>query len=169
MNSSHAAVGNDRRLVHLLARLIRLGDVVDAGRTDELGDDDALRTVDDERTVLGHEREIAHEHFLVEHLVLDLVDKADLYAERKGVSRVAVAALLFVILRLFPEFMFEKVEFEVVGKVGNRGKIFEDIRNPLADKGIVRFLLNLDKVGDVDDFVDLAEFTPFGLPVLVNG
>ena len=99
------AVGDDGRFVDLLARLVRLGDVVDAGRADELRDDDALRAVDDEGTVLRHEREIPHEDGGIDDLVLHLVDEAHLDAQGKRIRRIAVAALLFVILGGVPELM----------------------------------------------------------------
>ena len=92
------AVGDDGRLVDLLARLIRLRDVVYAGRTDKLGDDDALCTVDDEGTVVRHEREIAHKDDGIDDLVLHLVHETHLHAEGQRVRCVAVAALLLVIL-----------------------------------------------------------------------
>ncbi len=164
-----AAVGNDRGFVHLFPRLIRFGDVVDAGRTDELGDDHALRAVDDKGTVLRHQRQIAHKDVLFEDLVLDLVDEAHLYAQGKGVSSVAVAALLFVVLRALAEFVVEEIQLEVVGEVGYRRKILQNLGNAFADKGVVALLLDLHKVGNVDDFVDRTEFSALGFTVLVNG
>ena len=41
---------------------------VDAGRADELRDDDTLGAVDDEGALVGHQREVAHE----DRLALDL-------------------------------------------------------------------------------------------------
>ena len=40
---------------------------------------------------------------------------------------------------------------------------------PFADEGIVALLLDLDEVGNIDDFVDLPELAPLRLPVLLNG
>ena len=99
------AVGDDGRFIDLLARLVRFGDVVDAGRADELGDDDALRAVDDEGPVVRHEREIPHEHGRVDDLVLHLVDETHLDAQRKRIRRIAVAAFLFVVLGGVSELM----------------------------------------------------------------
>ena len=163
------AVGDDGRLVDLLARLIRFGDVVHAGGTDKLGDDDALRAVDDEGTVVRHEREIAHKDDGIDDLVLDLVDKAHLHAKGQGVSRVAVAALLLIILGRIAEFVAQEVQLEVIGKVGNGRIVLENFRDPLVDERVIALFLDLDEVGDVDDFVDLAELPSLGLPVLVNG
>ena len=54
------------------ARLVDRPGVIHARRANQLRDDDALGAVDDKRAVLGHEREIAHEHLGL----LDLVSVA---------------------------------------------------------------------------------------------
>ena len=163
-----AAVGHHRRREHLLARLILRRRIIHARRTDQLGDDDALRTVDDERAVLRHERKIAHEYFLVENFVLHLVHEADFHPQRKRVRRVAVAAFLLVVFRLVAETMVEKVKLKVVGVVGNRGKILEYLADTFLNERIVAVLLNLYEVGNVNDFVDRAEFSSLILAILVN-
>ena len=99
------AVGDDRRLIDLFARLVRFCDVVDAGRADQLGDNDALCAVDDEGPVVRHEREIAHENGRVDDLILHLVDKTDFDAQRQRIRCVAVAAFLLVVLGGVPELM----------------------------------------------------------------
>ena len=163
-----AAVGNDRRFVHLLARLVRLCGIVHTGGTNELRHDNAFRAVDNKGTVLRHQRKIAHEHVLFQHLVLHLIDEAHLHAKGQGVRGVAVAAFFFVVLGLIPERVVEEIQLEVVGKVGNGREILEDVADALVDKGIVAFLLNLDEIGNVDDFVDLAELSSLGFAVLLN-
>ena len=163
-----AAARNDRGLIHLFARLVRLGGVVHAGGTDELGDDDALCAVDNEGTVVRHQGNVAHKDVRLDDLVLHLVDKADLYAERERIVRVVIAALLLGVLRRFPEFMSEKLQLEVVGKVGDGRIVLEDLGNALVDEGGIARFLDLDEVGNVDRLVDVAELSPFRLAVLVN-
>ena len=51
----------------------------DARRTVELGDDDPLRTIDDEGAGFGHERHLAH----VDFLFLDVLDDA---GTRRGIA-----------------------------------------------------------------------------------
>ena len=70
-----AAVGDDARGVEQLAARVGLALVVieeDAGAAVELADDDALGAVDDERTGLGHQRDLAE----VDLLLLDVADDA---------------------------------------------------------------------------------------------
>ena len=105
-----AAVGNHARREQQLARAVRLAAVVleeHARRAVQLGDDDALGAVDDERAGGGHERDLAHVHLLLLHfldgrlgrlLVHD--DEAHLGAQRAGVGQAALLALLDVERRL---------------------------------------------------------------------
>ena len=81
----------------------------DAGRAVELRDDDALGSVDDERAVVGHQRDVAEEDFLflgVAHvldagvgiLVVDEEAEGDL--QRNAVGHAALLALLDRVLHL---------------------------------------------------------------------
>jgi hypothetical protein len=93
-----AAVGDDAEGVEQLAVRVR-GDLEgDAGRTVELGDDDALGAVDDERAALGHHRDLAH----VDFLVLDevLLAQAELHVERHRVGDALADALDLGVLRV---------------------------------------------------------------------
>ena len=64
--------------------------------------------------------------------------------------------------------MVEKVKLKVVGVVGNRGKILEYLADTFLNERIVAVLLNLYEVGNVNDFVDRAEFSSLILAILVN-
>ena len=111
--SSHEPrYGITRARVEQLARRVGLALVViveDARRAVQLRDDHALGTVDDEGTVLGHERDLAE----VDLLLLDVADRlraglfvrvpndeADDDLDRRGERHAALAALVDVVLRL---------------------------------------------------------------------
>ena len=164
-----APVGNDGGAVHLLAGLVPLHCVVRAGRTDELGDDDALRAVDYERARIGHEGEFAHEHVLFDYLFLYLVVEPDLDVQGKRICRISVAAFLFVVLGFLVEPMVEEIELVVVRIVHDGREIFEHFGNAFVYEGRVARFLDFNEVGDVDDFIDFAEFSSFGFAILVNG
>ena len=79
-----------------------------AGRAVHLRDDDALGAVDDERAVVGHERDVAH----VDILLLDVLDglgagflvdiehdEAQRHLERRRIGHAALAALVDVVFR----------------------------------------------------------------------
>ena len=92
-----AAVGDDAEGVEQLAVRVR-GDLeADARRAVELGDDDALGAVDDERAALGHHRNLTH----VDVLVLDevLLAEAELHVERHRVGDALAEALELGVLR----------------------------------------------------------------------
>ena len=57
----------------------------------------------------------------------------------------------------------------VIGEIGDGRVVLKDLRDAFADKAVVALLLDLDEVGNIDDFVDLPELAPLRLPVLVNG
>jgi len=75
-----AAVGNDAERVEQFAVRVWRHFESDTGGTMELGYDNAFRTIDDERTALGHHGDFAH----VNILVLDEVFLAKSGASRKG-------------------------------------------------------------------------------------
>ena len=80
-----------------------------AGRAVQLADNHALRAVDDERAVVGHQRNFAEEHFLffdVPHAlllrfgVLGIYGQPDGDLEGRGISHAAFLAFLHVVLEL---------------------------------------------------------------------
>ncbi len=89
-----APVGDQLGEAELAARkpVFLLGKV-DAGRADELADDDALGAVDDKGAVGGHQGEIPHEDVLGGPLVVVAVPERDPDVERRGIGHVAVEAL----------------------------------------------------------------------------
>ena len=80
-----------------------------AGRTVKLRHDDALRTVDNERTVVGHQRDLAKENVLFLNVadrrdvglgVLVINRQADLDLERNAVRHSAFLTFLLIVLML---------------------------------------------------------------------
>jgi hypothetical protein len=71
----------------------------DARGADELRHDDALGAVDDERALLRHHREVAHEHGLFLDLARVPVHEPGAHEDRRGVGHVLLLALLHRELR----------------------------------------------------------------------
>ncbi len=117
-----AAVGNDRCVERGTGIGVHVAAVVDAGRAHELAHDHALRAVDHERALVGHEREIAHEDLLVGN-ALDFArlrgNEAHADAQRRAVRHVALAAFLDRILR-FAETVLAELQDQVAGEVLDR-------------------------------------------------
>ena len=93
-----AAVRDDAEGKELLAAGVEVLLEADAGRAVQLGDDDALGAVDDERAALGHHRDVAH----VDLLVLDevLLAQAQLHVQRHGIGDALADALDLGVLRV---------------------------------------------------------------------
>ncbi len=90
-----AAAGDDLDAVDVdVGGLVERAVEVDAGRADELRDDDALGAVDDERALAGHHREVTHEHRLALDLAGRVVDELRRDEQRGRVRHVLVLALL---------------------------------------------------------------------------
>ena len=179
-----AAIRNDAGGEQELARGMGLALVVieeHAGRTVHLRNDDALGAVDDERAVVGHERDVAH----VDILLLDVLDGAgaglfvdiehdqpQLHLERRGIGHAALAALVDVVLRRL-EFVGDEVELRGVGEIRDREHRFEHGLQALVGAAarrvlhhqelVIGCLLNLDEVRHLCDFLDFSEKLPNAL------
>ena len=165
-----AAVGDDAEGVEQLAVRVR-GDLErDARGAVELGDDDALGAVDDERAALGHHRDLAH----VDLLVLDevLLAEAQLHVERHRVGDALAQALQLVVLRVAERVgdVFERQAL-IVGLDGEH--LAEDrlqalrlallLGRALLQEVEVGRDLNLDEIRRLQDFAKFAEVDAFGV------
>ena len=134
--------------------------VVDAGRADELADDDTLRAVDDERALVRHPRVVAH----VDALALDLAglldQELDIDVERLAEREVLGPALLLGVLGR-AELVVEELELHhLAGEVLDRADLVEQLAQPLVHEPLERIELEFDQVGDLEllvaDAVDLS-------------
>ena len=186
-----AAVRDDPRAEQQLAAGVRLALVVleeHARRTVQLRDDHALGAVDDERAVVGHERNFAH----VDLLLLDLLDglrlrrlpvvddHLQLGAHGGGIGQPALLALPRVERGLgHVEFDELHLHEPVVRHDRERGQecglqplgLAFLWRHVLLEEGDVRLLLHRQQVGNVEDTLALAETlaNPLALGVAVGG
>src|SRR5215469_3618098 len=141
----------------------------------ELGDDYPLGPVDHEGSVRRHQRNFAE----VDLLFLDVLDRAatlldipdnelNLDLDGRGISHPALMALLDIVLG-FTEFVADELERGGFVEVLDRKNRLEDclqthflalVRgDAVLQELIVRALLNLDQVRNVDDLLDLAKRT----------
>ncbi len=152
------AVGDDGAGVERLAVLVVIDAVVDARGTDQLGDNDTLCAVDDERAGLGHERQISHEDLLLlDFLLVLLVVQSYLYLEGRGVGRVSLLALGNGILVLIHPVQIQLVADERKGQMAavvlDRGDIVEDLLESVFQEPVVGSLLNVIQIGHLQNFV----------------
>ena len=176
-----AAVRDHAGAVEQLARRVGLALVViveDTGRAVQLRDDDALGTVDDEGTVLGHERDLAE----VDLLLLDVADRlraglfvgvpddeADDDLDRRRERHAALAALVDVVFGLI-KVVRDELERRGLGEILDREDRLEHslktdvltliLRDVLLQELLVGLLLDVDQVRNVDDLGDLRVVLP---------
>jgi hypothetical protein len=107
----------------LVGRLLE----VDARRPDQLAHDDAVGAVDDERALVGHQREIAHEDRLRLDLAGLVVHELRGDEERRGVGEVLLLALVHRVLRLV-ELRSRETQGHRPLEVLDRTDLLEDLR-----------------------------------------
>src|SRR3569833_2848523 len=136
-----------------VGRLVQGPVEVDAGRTDQLRDDDTLGAVDDESALRRHEREVTHEHRLALDLPRGVVDELRRDEHRGGEGHVLVFALLDGVLRRLEPVITER-EGHGAGEVFDGTDLFED----LLKSRLGRDILTTGLLGRIDP----------GLPPLVT-
>ena len=176
-----ATIGNHPRRVddlvlHQCFALARAEE--DPRRAVHLTDDHALRAVDDEGTFVGHQRQVAH----IDDLLLDLAQAAGAcclvdvvdeqlqsHLQRCFEAEPALTAFLHIVLRLFQLEALEtqlclvrvvadrKDELEHLLQAEERSRALRGITVRVADKGFVRGFLNVQKIGNLRDFLDASE------------
>ncbi len=141
----------------------------------QLRHDDALGAVDDERTVLRHQRDLTEVDLLLfdvanglgAGLVIDVPhDQANNDLDRGGEGHATGAALVFVVLGTIQR-VADELERGRLAKVLDREDALEDRlqthvltlvgRDVALQELVVGALLNVDEVGDLDDLLQLAE------------
>jgi hypothetical protein len=164
-----SAVGDDAEAVEDLAVEVLRGFEADARRTVELGNDDALCTVDDERAAAGHHRQFAHVNALLlgSGLVLELEGHiesgGEALARAEGVERGDFGVL---------DVVGDEVELDRLVIALDREDFPEHRLEPrigafaggdvLLHELLVGAALDLDEVWGFDDFLDFPEVETVG-------
>ena len=131
---------------------VGVGAEVDAGRADQLGDDDALGAVDDEGAGLGHVGQVAEEQLLLFGFVGFLAEQADGDAQFAGVVEVALAALVRGLVGRDVAVVLEVELHAVAGEVGDRGHFAEEFAQALIEEPLVGVAQQVDQVGQLVRF-----------------
>ena len=156
-----AAAGDDLRVVNqLVRRAVMLGGEVHTGAADQLGDDDALRAVDDERALRRHHGEIAHEDFLLLDLAGHNVDEADLGIQRSLIALIVLAALLNGHLGLF-EVMRAELDVHVLLIALDGADVCQRGSQALRFEPIETIRLDGDQIRNIHDARNLREAPAF--------
>jgi len=129
---------------------------VHAGRPDQLAHHHALGAVDDERPLLGHQREIAHEDVRDDDLIAGgAVDQRDLHVERGRKGDIPFKAGFFGVFGLFEPVSQAKlgcfgaaageVEPEVAVEAFDRANLVEQLAQTFRAKPFKRIQLDFNE------------------------
>ena len=132
-----AAVRNDRGGIQLFTGLVMRHTIIDARRTDQLGDNHALRTVNDERTAVSHQREVAHVHFVFFDFARFLIQQPSGDAQRRRIGNITFLALFYCVFRGVIHSVTDEAQHKVAGIVRNVGDIAEHFFQALVEKPLV--------------------------------
>ena len=136
--------------------LVRGDTEVDARRTHELRDDDALGAVDDERSAVGHHREVAHEDRLLFDLTGLRVHEPRGDEQRARVGHVALAALVLGVLRRVED-VVGQLELELTGEVLDGRDVAQNLGDTVFEEPTERVGLYFDEVGKLLHLAKLRE------------
>ena len=161
-----AAVGVDRALDELVlgqvAEAVTLAWLEDhAGAAHQLADDDALGAVDDERALLRHDREVAHEHRLLFDLAGVAVHEPGAHENGRRVGHVLFLALLDGELGGRTQVLVERIELQLelqrLGEVLDRADVTERVGQPLVEEPLETRTLDSDEVRQVERLDEVGE------------
>ena len=176
-----AAIGDDSRLVEQLAGRMRLAAIVieeHARASVKLADHHALGPVDDERTVDGHQRDLAEVDFLlldVPHRALGAIatgvvdDQLNRDFDRCRIGHAALPTLVDVVLRTLERVSAEHELARSVEVTDREHAVEHALKadvlplvamNVRLKELVVRALLNVDQVRDLEDVLDFPEGMP---------
>ena len=158
-----APVGNDLCCIQQISSLVRLHAEVGPRRTNQLGDHNPLRSIDDKCPLVCHDGKIAHEDFLLFHLTRLVVDEPNHHLQGCSVCRIPVLTLLHGIFRRILrriQLVVEKLQYKIPRIVFNGRNVRKDFAQPFADKPIVRFRLDLNEIWHVCYFMNFRVAHP---------
>ncbi len=150
-----AAVRDHRAGIHLLAELILVDSVIDTGRADQLRDNDTLCAIDDKRSVVRHDRHIAHKNFLFGNsLVILLVVQTDTNLQRSRVCRVSFLALFDVVLDfILAESVAHKRKAQMTVVVLDGTDVIKRLLQTFLEEPAIGGFLDFNQIGHFLDFL----------------
>ena len=163
-----AVIRDHRAGIAVFTGLVHRGVVVHTRRTDELRHHDALRAVDDEGTVVGHQGEVPHEDLVLLDVVGLEVGHADADLEGRLVGDVALLALLNRIAGIRIDRVADEIDLGLAHEIDDRRRVAQHFVHSDVKKPLERFLLHLDQVRHLEDVLDLGKTLPLGFPEILG-
>ena len=160
-----AVIGNDGGGINAHHGLVRGLIKIHAGGTDNLGNNHAFRSVDDEGPAGGHQGKISHEDFLLLDLLRLLVSQADTDLERGGVCGVPGLALFLGVLGFLVHGVVNEAQLKIPGIVAYGVHILENLPQAGFQKPLVGAFLDLQQVRHFHDLLGTGKALSQGLAV----
>ena len=151
-----ASVGDDCGRKQFLTNFVKFRCIVDAGGTNQLGNDNTFCTIDDECACFCHQREIAHEDFLFFQFVQFSVIESCFYFQGCGISRVSFLAFFHRVFGLGIQRKVDKFQDQVAAEVCNGRNILKYFFQTFVQEPLVAVLLHFNQVGHFQNFIDLG-------------
>ena len=130
----------------------------------QLGHHDTLSAVDDEGSLLGHQGKVPHKDRLLLDLTSVLVLERGSYEDGRGEGHVLLLALLYRELRRRTQILVRRVELklqrECLAEVGDGAEVPERVGNAISTEPLERLPLDVDEMGQREDFLQIAERIP---------
>ena len=139
----------------MVVRLICGVAIVHTGAADHLRYNNTLCTVDDKGAALGHQREIAHENFLLLDLAGFLVQETHTNLDGLCIGGIALTALVNRILGGIVHGKVQEAQLQITGIIGNGAHIAEYLLKALVEKILIGLLLDAQHIGHVQDVIVL--------------
>jgi len=137
---------------------IFLNGKINARRPNQLADNNALRAINNEGAVVGHQGEVTHEDVLRGYLTSLAVDEAGTNPQRRSIGHVSIPALGLGVLWLTePEALRPgsrtKMQFQILVEADDRRDFLEQLLQTLRLEPAERVQLHLDQARQ---FVDVG-------------
>ena len=136
----------------------------DSRRAHQLGHHDTLSAVNDECALLGHQGKVPHEDRLLLDLPSVLVLKCGPHEDGRREGHVLLFTLLDRELRRRTQILVRRVELklqrECLAEVGDGAEVPERVGNAISTEPLERLPLDVDEMGQREDFLQIAERIP---------
>ena len=107
--------------------------------------------------MLGHEREVAHEHLGLLYLARLIVGEPHQHLERRRVGHIPLAAFGDAVLGGRIQCIVDKLQLEIAVEIGNRRDVSQNFFQIFLEEALIGILLYLDQIGHLHHFVDTGE------------
>ncbi len=147
-----SSVGNHRTGVEPFTDLVMAYGIVNAGRTHQLADNDALCPIYHKCPCFRHQRKVAHKNLMFADLFLLLVIQADCHRQRGRIGGISLLAFLNRIFHVVSaQFKVDKFKAQGTAVICNRGDIVESLPQTLVKKPLIGILLDFNQVGHLQN------------------